>query len=111
MANEITPDVIANSPYSEWLEELVSTVYAYEPTAICVCMIGEDDSTLCDYYKAGWMDRIMSAGAIQTDAFMLAVKTNGDIIQDAWCENDEDSEDELDEELEEDDEGGDIAVG
>lgn len=90
---QVNPDVIQSSPYSEWLEGLVRTVFDAQPTAIGVVMILEDGSTLADYFKAGWMDRLMMAGTIQTDAMLTAIKANGDEIMDAW---------DIDEEIEED---------
>jgi hypothetical protein len=68
-----------------------------EPTAIGVVMILEDGATLADYFKAGWMDRLMMAGTIQTDAMMTAVKANGEEIMDAWdVAEDEEEEEEID---------------
>ena len=95
---QVSSDVIQSSPYSEWLEDLVRTVFDTQPTAIGVVMILDDGSTLADYYKAGWMDRLMMAGTIQTDAMMTAVKANGEEIMDAW---------DIDEEIEEDGESDD----
>ena len=93
---QVSPDVIQNSEYSAWLEGLVRTVYDMEPTAIGVVMILEDGATLADYFKAGWMDRLMMAGTIQTDAMMTAVKANGEEIMSAWdvAEDEEDEEEE-----------------
>ena len=94
---QVSPDVIQNSEYSAWLEGLVRTVYDMEPTAIGVVMILEDGATLADYFKAGWMDRLMMAGTIQTDAMMTAVKANGEEIMDAWdVVEDEEEEEEID---------------
>lgn len=91
---QVSPDVIQNSEYSAWLEGLVRTVYDMEPTAIGVVMILEDGATLADYFKAGWMDRPMMAGTIQTDAMMTAVKANGEEIMDAWDVAEDDEEEE-----------------
>lgn len=94
---QVSPDVIQNSEYSAWLEGLVRTVYDMDPTAIGVVMILEDGATLADYFKAGWMDRLMMAGTIQTDAMMTAVKANGEEIMDAWdVAEDEEEEEEID---------------
>ena len=91
---QVSPDVIQNSEYSAWLEGLVRTVYDMEPTAIGVVMILEDGAALADYFKAGWMDRLMMAGTIQTDAMMTAVKANGEEIMDAWDVAEDDEEEE-----------------
>lgn len=93
---QVSPDVIQNSEYSAWLEGLVRTVYDMEPTAIGVVMILEDGATLADYFKAGWMDRLMMAGTIQTDAMMTAVKANGEEIMSAWDVAEDEEEEEID---------------
>lgn len=92
---QVSPDVIQNSQYSEWLEDMVRTIYDLQPRAIGTVLVLEDGSTLTDYFAAGWMDRLMMSGSIQTDAMMLAVKANGEEIMDSW-DVAEDDEEEID---------------
>lgn len=95
----ITQETIQNSPYASYLEDLCAEVFENEPLAIGACLLMADGTTLCCYHNAGWMDKLMMMGAIQTDAMMDAIKGNRDVIEEAWAEEDDE---ELDDEQEED---------
>ena len=61
-------------------------------------MLLPDGSVWSDYYEAGWTDRLLIAGTVQTDAVLLAVKGNREEIEAAWNELDDEELEELEEE-------------
>lgn len=73
-------DDIINSEYSEWMEELVKTVFEKKPKAMAFTALLPEGDVLTGYYNATAQDKAVFAHNIQCDIILDVIENNaGDI--------------------------------
>lgn len=77
-------------PYGEWLTKCLGELGARNLSAVAIVAIDSDNAdTIAGYWHCSHHDKVLLAGAIQSDAMMDCVKANiGSILHEA---NDDDS--------------------
>lgn len=74
-------DDIANSEYSEWMEELVKTVFEKKPKAMAFVALLDGDDVLTGYYHADARNKAVFAHNIQCDIIMDVIEGNAGAIR------------------------------
>lgn len=80
------------SPYAEWLEDIVETIFREKPECIAIGAKLASGDTMTGYYQCGVEDKAVLAHHIQSDAMLDMVLNNIDLIRDALDEYEENEE-------------------
>lgn len=72
-----------NLDFKGWLERSLRTIYERKPQAMCLAAIDEEGNVITAYFDSSAQDKVATAGAIQMDAVMQAIRVNGHILREA----------------------------
>lgn len=77
---------LQNSPYSQWLEGAVKTIFEGKPVSIGLVAHMENDEVLTAYYKANMTEKAIFAAHINEDITLEIIKNNAGLIFD-WMQD------------------------
>ena len=80
---------ISETPYAEWLEESIKTIFEQNPDRIAICATLSDGDTLTAYYNCCAEDKAIFSHHINSDAMLDVVLANIDIIKEELDKCDE----------------------
>jgi len=82
--------LISDAPYAAWLSDVLATLEEHKVTKIAVAAPLPGGEVFTGYFDMGTMDKALVATNIQADATMDAICANGQLIQRAWEDAEED---------------------
>lgn len=81
---------VTESPYAEWLEELIQMILELKPEKIGICAISPGGDVLTGYYgDCGHVDKAMMSYHMSLDAHQDVIMANAREIIDAADEEDD----------------------
>lgn len=81
--------LLSDEPWAEWMAETLGRLSQGQAKNIAVAALLPDGRTVTGYFSMSAADKAVVATHIQADAMLDVVKANGDTIQQAWEENEE----------------------
>ena len=81
---------VTESPYAEWLEELIQMILELKPEKIGICAISSDGDVLTGYYgDCSHVDKAVMSYHMSLDAHQDVIMANAREIIDAADEEDD----------------------